>query len=151
MRRLLLACLAATSVGCGDSAGSRPSPPPLSLILPAAVEGRYTNCTTCVDPVTVVVALAVTVVDATGPGGTVATLETHVVNNSRGVEVARNVRPNAAAGLSPTALPAGGRVTIETGIVFAPPPPRDALALVVVARLTDGREATATAPLAIVN
>ena len=151
MRRLLLACLAATSVGCGDGAASRPSLPPLSLILPAAVEGRYTNCATCAEPVTVVVGLAVTVVDANGPGGTVATLETRVVNNSRGVEVARNVRPNAVAGLSPSALPAGGRVTIETGLVFPPPPPRDALSLVVVATLTDGREATETTPLAIVN
>jgi len=151
MRRLLLACLAATMAGCGGGAASRPSPPPLSLILPAAVEGHYTNCTTCADPVTVVVALAVTVVDANGPGGTVATLETRVVNSSRGVEVVRNVRPNAAAGLSPTALPAGGRVIIETGVVFPPPPPRDALILLVVARLTDGREATATAPLTILN
>ena len=139
-----------TMAGCGDHSTS-PTPPPLSLILPAQIEGHFSACGTCADPLTVVVEFAVTVVDATGPGGTLATLETRVLNSSRGVEVARNVRPNADVGLSPSAVPAGGRVTVEAGIVFPPPPPRDTLTVVAVARLTDGRETSASAPLAIVN
>jgi hypothetical protein len=120
------------------------------VTLPAAIEGHYASCDTCSDPA-VVANFTVTVSDTSGPGGTVATLEMRVVNTSRGVEVARNTRPNSDVGLSPSALPAGGEVRIDAGIGFPPPPPRDALALVATARLTDGREATASAPLTIAN
>ena len=98
---------------------------------------------------TVVVTFNVTVSDAAGPGGTVATLEARVMDTSRGTEVGRNTRPNGDVGLTPSALPAGGHVTIDAGIGFPPPPPRDALTLTVTARLTDGREASASAPLTI--
>ena len=70
---------------------------------------------------------------------------------SRGVEVARNTRPNGSVGLSPSALPARGQVTIEAGIGFPPPPPRDSLTVIATATLTDGRQASASAPLTIVG
>ena len=44
-----------------------PSLPPLSVAVPAQVEGRFTTCTACSEGPTVVVQFAVTVVDATGP------------------------------------------------------------------------------------
>ena len=103
--RLLAAAALVVTAACGDSPES-PSPAPLVLTMPAAVEGRYSTCQTCADPIAVVVTFAVTVTDASGPGGTIATLETRVMDTSRGVEVARNTRPNGSVGLSPSALPA---------------------------------------------
>jgi len=151
VRRVVAALATLTlAAGCGDST-TGPSPAPLLLTLPAAVEGRYSTCQTCADPLTVIVTFPVTISDASGPGGTIATLETRVMDTSRGVEVARNIRPNGQVGLSPSSLPAGGQVSIEAGIGFPPPPPRDALTVVATARLTDGREATATAPLTVTN
>jgi hypothetical protein len=148
--RLLAAAALVVTAACGDSPES-PSPAPLVLTMPAAVEGRYSTCQTCADPVAVVVTFAVTVTDASGPGGTIATLETRVMDTSRGVEVARNTRPNGSVGLSPSALPARGQVTIEAGIGFPPPPPRDSLTVIATATLTDGRQASASAPLTIVG
>jgi hypothetical protein len=149
LRFVAAAALVATAA-CGDSPEG-PSPAPLVLTMPAAVEGRYSTCQTCADPVAVVVSFPVTVSDASGPGGTIATLETRVMDTSRGVEVARNTRPNGSVGLSPSALPARGQVTIEAGIGFPPPPPRDSLTVIATATLTDGRQASASAPLTIVG
>ena len=148
----LAAALASVTLaaGCGDS-DNGPSPATLVLTLPAAIEGHYSTCQTCTDPVAVIVNFPVTVIDASGPGGTIAALDTRVMDTSRGTEVARNTRPNGDVGLSPSALPAGGQVTIDAGIGFPPPPPRDALLLVATARLTDGRSASASAPLTIAN
>ncbi len=69
----------------------------------------------------------------------------------RGIEIARNVRPNGHVGLSASAVPAGGRVTVDSGIGFPAPPPRDSLTVTGIVRLTDGREASASAPLVVVN
>ena len=150
--RRLAAALAIVTLGasCGDSS-SGPSPAPILLTLPTAIEGHYSTCQTCTDPVAVIVTFPVTVSDASGPGGTIATLDTRVMDTSRGTEVARNTRPNGDVGLSPSALPAGGQVTIDAAIGFPPPPPRDALMVVATARLTDGRSASASAPLTIAN
>ena len=123
---------------------------PLSIAVPAQVEGHLTTCTTCSDGPTVVVQFAVTVVDASGPGGTVATLDTRVINQSRGTEIAHNVRPNGDVGLSASAVPAGGQVTVDSGIGFPAPPPRDSLTVTVTIRMTDGREASASAALVVV-
>ncbi len=150
--RRLAGALAIVTVGagCGDSS-SGPSPAPILLTLPAAIEGHYSTCQTCTDPVAVIVNFPVTVSDARGPGGTIAALDMRVMDTSRGTEVARNTRPNGDVGLSPSALPAGGQVTIDAGIGFPPPPPRDALLVVATASLTDGRSASASAPLTIAN
>ena len=43
------------------------------------------------------------------------------------------------------------RVTVESGIGFPAPPQRDSLTLTVIVRMTDGREASATTPLVVVN
>ena len=142
--------LAVMAAACGGPS-SGPSRPPLVLTLPAALEGHYAICVTCTDPPAVIVTFAVTVSDASGPGGTIATLEARVMDISRGVEIARNTRPNGDVGLSPSAVPAGGQVSIEAGIGFPPPPPRDALTVIATAKLTDGREASASAPLSITN
>ena len=147
--RFVAAAALVVTAGCDSPEG--PSPAPLVLTMPTAVEGRYSTCQTCADPVAVVVDFPVTVSDASGPGGTIATLETRVMDTSRGVEIARNTRPNGDVGLSPSALPARGQVTIEAGIGFPPPPPRDALTIIATATLTDGRQASASAPLTIVG
>jgi len=147
--RLIVAGGLAIAAACGDSPASGPTLPPLSIAVPAQVEGRYTTCTACSDGPTVVVEFAVTVGDTAGPGGTLATLDTRVVNQSRGIEIARNVRPNGDVGLSASAVPAGGRVTVDSGIGFPAPPPRDSLTVTVTVRMTDGREASASAPLVI--
>ena len=142
--------LAAMAAACGGPS-SGPSRPPLALTLPAALEGRYATCGTCTDPPVVIVTFTVTVSDVSGPGGTIATLEARVMDTSRGVEVARNTRPNGDVGLSPSSVPPGGQVSVEAGIGFPPPPPRDALTVIATARLTDGREASASAPLTIAS
>ena len=141
----------AVASACGDNPASGPSLPLLSIAVPAQLEGRHAACTTCSDGPAVVVEFAVTVSDAAGPGGTLATLDTRVLNRSRGIEIARNVRPNGDVGLSASAVPAGGRVTVESGIGFPAPPQRDSLTLTVIVRMTDGREASATTPLVVVN
>ena len=79
-----------------------------------------------------------------------ATLDTRVINQSRGMEIARNVRPNGDVGLSASAVPAGGQVTVDSGIGFPAPPPRDSLTVTVTIRMTDGREASASAALVVV-
>jgi len=148
--RLVVALGLTVIAACGGS-DNGPSPAPLVLTLPPAIEGHYSTCQTCADPVAVIVNFSVTVSDANGPGGTIVALEMRVMDTSRGTEVARNTRPNGEVGLSPSALPAGGQVTIDAGIGFPPPPPRDALLVVATARLTDGRSASASAPLTIAN
>lgn len=135
--------------GCGDD-GPGPTPPPLTLVLPGTVEGRLVTCATCAEPsVTVVLEFPVTVRDADGPGGTIVRLETIAMNRSRGLEVARNVRPNATYAFPDPSIPAHGQRVVEAGLVFGVPPPRDEIVVTVQVRLTDGREASATAPLAI--
>ena len=150
LRCVVAAAVLAVTAACGDSPDG-PSPAPLVLTMPAAIEGRHSTCQTCSDPVAVVVTFPVTVTDASGPGGTIATLETRVMDTSRGVEVGRNTRPNGDVGLSPSTLPARGQVTIEAGIGFPPPPPRDSLTVIATVTLTDGRQASASAPLTIVG
>ena len=149
-KRLLVASWLAVAAACSDGPAQGPTLPPLSIAVPAQIEGRYTTCTACSDGPTVVVQFAVTVGDAAGPGGTLATLDTRVLNQSRGIEIARNVRPNGDVGLSASAVPAGGQVTVDSGIGFPAPPPRDSLTVTVTVKMTDGREASASAPLAIV-
>jgi hypothetical protein len=119
------------------------------LQLPAVAEGRYVTCTTCEPAVTVVVEFAVTVRDPQGPGGTLAQLVTVVMNRSRGVELARNVRPNADYAFSSPDLAPHGQLVVEAGVVLAPPPPRDDVQVAVTARLTDGREVSGTIPLSV--
>ena len=149
-QRLVVAGVLAVTAACGDRPAPGPSLPPLSIAVPAQVEGHLTTCTTCSDGPTVVVQFAVTVVDATGPGGTLDTLDTRVINQSRGTEIAHNVRPNGDVGLSASAVPAGGQVSVDSGIGFPAPPPRDSLAVTVTIRMTDGREASASAALVVV-
>lgn len=144
---LALSCL--VSLGACSSQTS-PSRPAIAVSLPAAVEGRYVACATCAEPtVTVVLEFPVTVSDPNGPGGTVERLTTILMNRTRAAEVGRNVRPNADYAFPSTALPAAGQLTLQAGLVVPPPPPRDDLAVTVQVRLTDGREASATGPLAV--
>jgi len=137
--------LAAFAGACGHDAA--PTPPPLTVSLPVTVLARYTTCVTCTDGLTVVADVPVTVMDAAGPGGTLASVEVRVMNTSRGQEIARNLRPNADAPLIPNVVPAGGQIVVPTGIAFPAPPPRDALMVVATVTATDGREASASATL----
>lgn len=146
---LLWALLLTTTWACGD-AGPGPTPP-LMLVLPATVEGRMATCTGCTDPTpTVVLEFPVTILDPQGSGGTIERLETIVMNRSRGLEVARNVRPNADYAFPDSSVPAHGQLVVQAGIVFGPPPPRDEIVVAVRVRLTDQREASSTVPLTIV-
>lgn len=128
-----------------------PSPPPIVLTLPAVVEGQLVSCTGCQEPsVWVVIEFAVTIADPHGRGGTLERLTTIVMNRSRATEAARSVRPNADYAFSSTDVPAGGQLVVQAGVVSAVPPPRDEMSVTVVVRLTDGREVSASAPLAVV-
>ncbi len=149
--RWLACALALVGAACGDGRPAAPSTPALALALPATVEGRAVNCPACAEPsTTVVVEFPVVLGDPSGPGGTLSRVSTRIVNRSRALDVAENVRPNAAAGLGPAALPPGGRITVEAGVVFGPPPPpRDEMAVVVSVQLSDGRHASGSAPLAV--
>jgi hypothetical protein len=145
-RVALAAALLCGLTGCSDEVA--PSPPPISLTLPSPAEGRLVACMTCPEPsTTLVIELPVTVRDQSGPGGTVERLTTILTNRSRDIEIGRNVRPNSSYAFPSSALPAGGQLVLQAGLTTAPPPPRDELILTVHVRLTDGREAQASAPL----
>lgn len=147
VRRLALAVLLTAPAGCGSG---EPSPPALRLTLPTRAEGRLVTCATCEAPTTtVVVEFTVGVGDPDGPGGTIERLETIVTNRSRASEIGRNVRPNADYAFPDSRVPPGGQVAVQAGIVIALPPPRDEIVVTVLARLTDGREASGTTPLAV--
>ena len=149
-RRPLLAALAmALGAACTGDAG--PSRAVLELSMSSTVEGRLVACETCEDGPVVVVEVPATLSDPSGPGGVVARVTAVVVNRSRSVEVARNVRPNADQGLIATTLPASGQRVVQAGVVAPLPPPRDDLAVTVSVALTDGREATATARLVVAS
>jgi hypothetical protein len=148
---LSLLCLLTMTAGCGDGSPASPSPQPLSLAVSAPVQGHSVQCSTCADPMSVVVEFQVTISDLAGPGGTLASLEIKVLDTLRGAEIARNVRPNADVGLSGSALPAGGQLAVAAGVAFQRPASPDTLVVVTAARLTDGREGSISVPLAIVD
>jgi len=149
--RGLVCAVALSGAACGDGNPAAPSVPALTLALPASVEGRVVVCATCAEPqMTVVVEFPVTIGDPSGPGGTLSRLSTRIVNRSRAIDVAENVRPNGAVELSPADLRPGGEITLEAGVVFGPPPPpRDEVAVVVSVRLSDGRQVSGSAPFAV--
>ena len=150
MRRLPMVLTALAVVGCGEHARPTPSSAGITLTVPNPIVGRYQSCTPCpASDLSVVAEFAVVVGDPGGPGGVVARLEVRVFNRSRNVEVARNTRPNAAAGLPDASLPAAGQLRLDAGIVFSPPPPRDEVVVSVIATLTDGRQTSRTVPLVI--
>jgi hypothetical protein len=97
----------------------------------------------------VIVVVPVTIQNPDG-AGTLATVETRVVNRSRFMELARNVRPNKDFSYPDRHVPAAGTLVVEAGAGFGLPPPRDEIVATVIVRLTDGREAAASAQVAIV-
>ncbi len=117
--------------------------------MPDAIGARYVTCATCEAQVTAVAEFPVGVSDPNGPGGTLESVETIARNLTRGSDVSRNTRPNAQVSYPSTTVPRAGTLTVEAGIVMSPaPPPRDAITLTVVVRLTDGRSTTRTVPVA---
>lgn len=151
LAQALAASLLLTPLAACSSERAAPSPPPIVLTLPAVVQGQIVSCAGCQEPsVSVVIAFAVTIGDPNGSGGTLERLTTVVMNRSRGIEAARNVRPNADYAFPSIDLPAGGQLVVQAGAVSTVPPPRDEMAVTVVVRLTDGREASASASLAVV-
>jgi hypothetical protein len=128
-----------------------PSRPPIAVTVPSPAEARADSCAECPDSSpTIVIDIPVTVSDVAGPGGVVAQVTTIVLNRSRGLEIARNVRPNADYAFPDSSLPVGGQLSLRAGVVAPLPPPRDEMALTVHVRLTDGRDASATVPLHVV-
>jgi hypothetical protein len=147
------AIVALTTLAAGPACGgdsTDPSPPPVTIGMPASVEGRLVTCDSCAEPtVTVIVEFDVVVRDPLGPGGTLQRLETVVTNRSRASEVARNARPNASFTFPDRTIPPRGQLTVQAGVGFAPPPPRDEIVVGVEVTLTDGRTASASSPLVI--
>jgi hypothetical protein len=144
---LLVSVMVALGAACaGDAAPSRPS---LVLSMASTVDGRLVTCESCQSGPIVVVDVPVTLSDPGGPGGVVAQVTALVMNRSRSLEVARNVRPNADEGLAAADLPPRGQLRLQAGVVAPLPPPRDELAVTVSVTLTDGRQATASARLVI--
>jgi hypothetical protein len=144
---LLAAWAIALGAACAGETG--PSRAVLDVSMASTVEGRLVACETCQDGAVVAVEVSATVSDPNGPGGVVARVTAVVVNRSRSVEVARNVRPNADQGLAATTLPPNGQLVVQAGVVAPLPPPRDDVVLTVTVALTDGREATASARLVV--
>jgi hypothetical protein len=136
---LLLACAAAAC----DNPGTGPSPAALTLTVADPLSARLDAGATVM-----VAEFPVTIADPAGGGGTLATLVTTVVNRSRGDTLVRNERPNASFAFPDATVPAGGSLTVQAGAVFAAPPPRDEIVVIVEARLSDGRSAQRTVHLA---
>jgi hypothetical protein len=151
LRRLAAGLLvAAAATACGNDTGAGPSRAGLTLALPDPLEGRIVTCEGCQEPTTTVVIEAlVTIGDPQGAGATLERVETVVVNVSRGTEVVRNVRPNASYAFPSTSIPAGGTLRVHAGAVLPLPPPRDEIRVTVIARASDGRTTTASAPLSV--
>lgn len=148
--RLLLLTVALAVPGCGGSTPTEPEAPSLALLLPQSVQARIVACDTCPDPIIVTAEFTVAVQSLDSRGGTVASVETTVVNQSRSVMMVRNVRPNSDFGYPDTSLPPGGRLELAAGAAFSLPPPRDEIVVRVLVRMSDGREASATAPVVVV-
>lgn len=131
------------SGGCGnDHIGPTPLDGGISLLFEDPVVAHFVASTGVF-----IAEFPVSVVDETGRGGQLLYLETIVYNRSRNLVIARNQRPNDTYGFPQSSLPARGQLTVDAGIGFAPPPPRDEIAITVRVRLTDGREAEHTASL----
>jgi hypothetical protein len=151
-----LFCILALAVAaCDDSMPIGPTPPPasaaLTLTFSEPVSARLVACATCTLPpfLSVVAEFPVTIGDPAGPGGAVQTVETRVVNRSRGSDAGTNTRPNADFTYPNTALPARGSLTLGAGLVFDMQPPRDELQVVVRVLLTDGRAAERTSAIVV--
>lgn len=108
------------------------------------------SCASCPDAPTLVIDVPVTISDPMGSGGVLAEVTLVALNRSRSLELARNTRPNDEYAFPDTSVPAGGQLVVRAGLVAPLPPPRDEISVTVHVRLTDGREASATAPLQLV-
>jgi hypothetical protein len=138
-------------VACSDRGVTQPTPAPLQIEIPSVITARLQTCPTCTPAFPVVAEFPVAISDAVGRGGVVESVETRVQNISRGVVMAINMRPNGDFGYPDTSVPANGQLVLQAGIVFDLPPPRDEIRAIVTVRLTDGRQAVASAPVMVVS
>jgi hypothetical protein len=138
-------------VACGDGGVTQPTPAPLQLEIPSVVTARLQTCPTCAPAFPVVAEFPISISDAFGRGGVVESVETRIQNVSRGVVMAINVRPNGDFAYPDTSVPANGRLVLQAGVVFTMPPPRDDIRAIVTVRLTDGRQALASASVTVVS
>lgn len=138
---LTVALPAIATSACGD--GPAAPSPALVASFATPVTGQLVSCATCGEGPAqwIAVEFPVTIANPSDRAGMLATLEARIVNRSRaGAELGRNLRPNAGHSYPDRHLPAGGRLTVDAGLVFFPvPPPRDHLAVEVTVTLTDGR------------
>lgn len=123
-------------------ASPTPTPVGIGLRFDDPVEARFVPTTNVM-----VAEFPVTIVEADGRDGQLEFLETMVFDRSRNQLIAINRRPNITHAYPDTTLPSRGELTVEAGVAFAPPPPRDDVQITVRVRLTDGREAQRTASL----
>lgn len=131
------------ALGACDETAPTPVQPRLVLEAPDPVVARFVQSTGVL-----VAEFPVSVSDPQGSGGTLDFVEAVVLNRTRGTVVMRNRRPNASYRFSDRSVPAGGRLTVEAGVAFPPPPPRDEIVLTVRAGLTNGREVQRTVGVA---
>jgi hypothetical protein len=144
-----VAIVSLLTLACDSPA--RPDGAGLSVVIPSTIQGRLVSCPTC-DGGTLSVAaeFPVTVGDPDGSGGVVEQVRTTVVNRSRGISLGANVRPNPQFSYPTTSVPARASLELSAGLVITPPPPpRDEVSVTVFVQLTDGRTATASAPLVV--
>lgn len=132
-----IATIAASMSGCGnDHIGPTPLPGGMRLVFDDPVLAQFVPSTGVF-----VAEFPVTVVDEADRGGQLLFLETMVYNRSRNILMASNQRPNDTYGFPQQSLPARGQLTVEAGVGFSPPPPRDEIVITVRVRLSDGRQA----------
>jgi hypothetical protein len=149
-RSVAAAAALGVAILSGCSSEAKPTPPPIAVSLASPVEGRVVSCASCPDVPTLVIDVPVTISDPMGTGGVLAEVTLVALNRSRGGELARNTRPNAEYAFPDASVPAGGQLVVRAGLVAPLPPPRDEISVTVLVRLTDGREASAAAPLQLV-
>ena len=130
--------LASLLVGCSSSPLS-PESPTISLALPLEVTGAIVPCDTCESPTASAVATTEIILSNRGSSShRVVTVDTIVVNQTRRTVLASNRRPNADVVYAESEVPPGGSLTLEAGVVYPMPPPRDDIQFLVVVTISDG-------------
>lgn len=130
--------LAATLAGCSASPVA-PDPAAIALTIASEVTGRVVPCESCELPaVTAVATTNITLSNRGTISQRVAAVDTIVMNQTRRTVVAANRRPNADVALGDVEVPAHGWLTLEAGVVYPVPPPRDDIRLLVIVTMGDG-------------
>jgi hypothetical protein len=138
--RLALVFLSALALAGCQKNPVGPEAATITLTLPSEVTGRIVVCDSCVlaSAPSAVATANLTLANHGRTSHEVGAVETVVANHTRMTILASNRRPNADVGLTASSIPAGGSLTLEAGVVYPVPPPRDDIQLLVIVSLTDG-------------